>query len=505
MINCAKRKREIIEWGFFTLFSVFVMLFIDQTSPLCSYVGFDYNVFLYLTHCWKEGYLPYEYFFDHKGPVFYLIFRLADFICEGKIGVAILAIISFTLVQKLTLEIIRLLLKVKRDRVIAFIFSIMYFIMTLYAGYLPEPFVLLFMFLPLYLVVKFLTSQKPIIEHPLWYSVVYSASFAIIALMKANYGFVSGGIVVGFTILFIKEREFKVLFKNFIACVVGVALVFVPVFMYLYSLDILDDMYNAYWKFNMVYKESWATSSVLSISGFKNIIRLLPAIYAIIVASLLYKKTGDKLIYFIAPGGLMAIYLLIGGANGYVHYYMSLMPFFVISIILTIILFKGSRLFVPAIIVLIIVLNLYNHGSYSNILTHYRSLVINVKSVFGGKEVEKCNFEFLDCIPNNERDSIYLFLSNPRELYPMLISENIFPVNRYKFHSRPFHRISADVRADIDNFNATTDALWIVTDKSYEDEPIESMKELLARYTLVNHDTELKSYLYKRSDTIEQD
>ena len=75
---------------------IFVFFFSRTTSPLYKYdVGIDSAYFQTMARGWINGKVLYRDIFDQKGPYLYTIEALGILLCNGRIGIMIMQIITF--------------------------------------------------------------------------------------------------------------------------------------------------------------------------------------------------------------------------------------------------------------------------------------------------------------------------------------------------------------------------------------------------------------------------
>ena len=76
--------------------ALFILAFSLWTSPLYDHwYGCDASFFTLVGRGMLNGMVPYRDFYDLKGPYFFFIQALGQFICRGHIGIYILQVIDF--------------------------------------------------------------------------------------------------------------------------------------------------------------------------------------------------------------------------------------------------------------------------------------------------------------------------------------------------------------------------------------------------------------------------
>lgn len=163
---------------------IFLLLFSPYTTPLNPYYGFDDNIFMIIGQGINKGYIPYKDLFDHKGPVLFFIYALADIIHHGKMGVFILQIINLYIINLCIYKIAILYnCSIKKAYIVLLTFMV-FFIGTIGEGGMNEEFSLSFLFTSFYLCLKQIHNSD--ITPPLTSTFLYGLFFALIFLIRAN-------------------------------------------------------------------------------------------------------------------------------------------------------------------------------------------------------------------------------------------------------------------------------------------------------------------------------
>jgi hypothetical protein len=270
---------------------VFIALFVSMLSPLNplsrSVPATDPSVFLTIAQGILHGKLPYVDFFDHKGPLLYLIDVLGLFV-GGYIGVWLL---------ELSLIVISVFFAYKTarffgDKLVAlmgtvFSFALMTWfyrddhLMTVwYVGEygLPEEYVLPFIFISLYIFTKYYFTKSELTKTQV---IVLGICFASSLLLKANMFAVWGAFcaVIFFRRLF--QKEYKTILRYIVFFFTGIIIPFIPVILYLKYTGSYDECIRQYLGFNVSYSSPGIFRYIRFLIWATNV-SLLPVIIALI-------------------------------------------------------------------------------------------------------------------------------------------------------------------------------------------------------------------------------
>lgn len=187
------------------------------------------------------------------------------------------------------------------------------------------------------------------------------------------------------------------------------------------------------------------------------------------------------------------------GSRGYGHYFTSMLPLFLMAVILT---YKICRDNTSRILLIFFLLfSTLNTGSLMRIIS---TTLDNVKVIYSSsykaqREKEYKELEhFLDFIPQSERDQIYSYQLQ-LNMIP-LIRQRINPVGKF-FHFNEIYSFYPPYKEYLDDFHSTTNVKWVASGISREDSNLESFKQLLENYELVHsHENTPRAniYLYRR-------
>lgn len=471
--------------GVFLIVVVFKLLF-----DLISHGGFTYPydsaILSYIGHAWSDGVIPYRDLFDHKGPLLFLFHAIGATIYRGIPGIFMVTAINLTAVFYLILCISRIILKNTSNKIhylVVFAAQI-YFLLMREVAALSEELSLLFIFIPLYLLVKFIDKGTDIENHPLKYSFIYGACFAAIAMIRINNAPLNVGIVVGFIILLIQNKIYKALFKNALFCLLGFCSVIIPFVLYFQYHDALYEMIYATFIINLKYKLASSPTNMIN-----NILLLIPCFYLIIISILYDKKTGSIYRYFLIPASITCILAYVNGYTFY-HYFVNVLPFFILSLLLSYILFKRSKVFFTLLIGVLFLLPRIE-GAVEVIKTPYRQIV--ARDLTFTNEIS----EAISIIPQDEYDSVYSY-NGLYGFQDALIKNGIYTEGKYFVLNNFHYSFDQKVRDEQDLYHKTTDVKWIIIfNNNGVISRSESFTNLIKKYDLVY--SEHNREIYRRS------
>ena len=301
-----------------TFFSVF---------PLTkTYTYTDSSVFLYIGKMMQKGYVPYRDLFDHKGILLYFIQFLGNVITPGSFsGMWLLEAVNMMFTVAVMFKITSL---VSEDKIVRYISVIAVAVMcgmnTFEGGNFTEEYALPWISLALYIFLKYFKEFKYRFRDIVFLGI----GFAVVALLRVNMAVIWA---VGMPLVLIRmvyKRQGRELAECVAGFLMGIAIVFVPVIVYLLCTGSFQDFIECYMIFNFGYSEggsNWAGVQSAMVKGIKN----LPYAVAAVVISL---WPGVKNRVYLVNFGALIISLYFAHMSGryYQHYGMILLPMLVV-------------------------------------------------------------------------------------------------------------------------------------------------------------------------------
>ena len=196
------------------------------TTPLNHYYGFDSSVFMAFGKGIAHGLRPYLDLYDNKGPMIFYINALG-WLMGGRNGVFVLQVLSMTGVFELIWRMARLYAGPSGALWSLLLFAVLY-CGTVGEGNMTEEWSLLYALLPVWLGLRYMASDRPLAEHPLWYSGIYGLCLGVQLMFRVTNAAMNCGMLLAFAVLLCREKEFAALLKNMLAVLFGAALIILP-------------------------------------------------------------------------------------------------------------------------------------------------------------------------------------------------------------------------------------------------------------------------------------
>ena len=227
------------------LLAVMMAFFIaTNNSPLFLEIGGDNAIFLTVGKAIAMGKVPYVDIVENKGPVLFLLNALPQFFMEGTLGVFIIEALMMVGATLLLLSATRKWQGEKRSALCSVAAVGVYFATltnTINSGNFGEEYNLFLLVVALWVLVRAVTGA----QKRQWVSpFLLGLSFAAIALIKISDVPACGVIILFYLIWMAMEK--RGFWKDFFACIAGMALIVVPVFVYLGINGAIGAMFEEY-------------------------------------------------------------------------------------------------------------------------------------------------------------------------------------------------------------------------------------------------------------------
>ena len=223
-----------------------VMAFFTATnnSPLFLEIGADNAIFLTVGKAITQGWVPYVDIVENKGPVLFLLNALPQFFMDGTLGVFIIEALMMVGATLLLLNMARKLQGEKKSALCAVAPVGAYFATlanSINSGNFGEEYNLFLLVVGLWALVRAITGAKK----RQWVSpFLLGLATATIALIKVSDAPASCVIILFYLIwMALEKRNF---WKDFLAALAGIALISVPVFIYLGVNGAIGPMFEEY-------------------------------------------------------------------------------------------------------------------------------------------------------------------------------------------------------------------------------------------------------------------
>lgn len=234
----------------FTLICAVLMSFTCSDNPLI--IGNTYtdsSVYHYVARVILNGGMPYRDAFDHKGPLIHLIDACGLYI-NKDIGVWIMELIFIFITLLFAYKIARLIgcSKIK-SMFVVFLSIISWQFYFCGCGNIPEEYAVPFIMVSLYIFLKFFKNGTvSFIE-----LIACGFSFGAVCLLKINMAVLWVVMFFGVLIECAKKQEMTKFIKYIFIAFLGVAVIIVPIIIWLMKNDAFMPFIEDYLEFNSMY------------------------------------------------------------------------------------------------------------------------------------------------------------------------------------------------------------------------------------------------------------
>jgi hypothetical protein len=322
-------KTDWLIYLVFMLTCIFVLLQ-SPLAPLAKTItGIDSSVFIYCAQQIQDGQLMYKDIADHKGPFLYLINVIAMYAFSGKwIGIWIFEILSMFATCILMYKTARLFAS-KFISVLSVVTSILTIVPLFFGGNFTEEWALPYISTAIYIFLSYLKENKPLTTLKLC---LLSFTFVLTLMLRANLIAVWGGFSIALILKWSIEKQYKELFRYLSLMLIFVFMAILPFFLYFYLTGTLSDAIYFVFQFNLF--EYAATNTLIQIimRGIFIVIGMYSRLNFIPCFVIIYLFFTKKDRY---AGVILAFLLTIISCSlghSYQHYYIILVPLFVIPL-----------------------------------------------------------------------------------------------------------------------------------------------------------------------------
>lgn len=450
---------------------LFLMIFATWSSPLYpNYNGGDSSFFTIVGQAIVKGKVMYRDYVDIKGPVFFFIEALSQFICYGRLGVFIVE----SLVMVASLVVIDAIveqfsLKKSQYAMVLLIFFVFYSGM-LFGGNTAEEFFLPFLLLNQYQLLKYVKNNS--MKALQIMTLNLGLTFGLCLFSKITVFAPSAAIAIFLLIYLIKNKKCKAadFIKLLFVFVVPVAIIAIPIFIYYQHHNVLNEM--LLWSFRRAfvrgidgsYGDGQDIRKYIDLSRSSFEMSLLPA-YAGIITSLINifgKKKKDIDYFILIQGIVLCIALHLG--TPYKYYFIIELPMIILLVVRTIgavtnikkidVLFESWN---NTVITLGIIISavVFAYSSRGN-LTVFKIALSNKGAMNYYVEVQR---ELFDLIPEDEIDQLYPIGDST----PFYMVNDILPESRYVGNTYYFYNNYPDIKDEIDDIIINKKAKWLIS------------------------------------------
>ncbi len=285
----------------------------------------DSSVFRYMALIMSKNYMPYLDFFDHKGPIIYIINYLG-FIINKDWGIWLIELgccfFSFYLIYK-----IAHLFTSKIPSLLILLLSTLNLFSYFEQGNFVEEYALLFILISFYIFIDYLKNNKVNTMR----LIVCGMCFMAVSLLRVNMIPCFIVYCLAIFIMLIKNKKPQELKRCIINFLLGCAIIFIPIIIWLIMNHSFTAFINDYILFNLKYTKAMGIGSkLMTFTYFINTTIMLLSIFTNLYA---LKKEEQKNIYLLNLI-FIVVSLLLASTSGrtYPHYGMILIPTYIIPL-----------------------------------------------------------------------------------------------------------------------------------------------------------------------------
>lgn len=467
-----EKKIDIIVYFSICFMSfIFVYFCSGSTSPIIErYYGDDSAMFQVIGKSWSRGIIPYIGTFDHKGPFIFFVNMLGYLI--GNYGMIIVQgiFMSFTFFGLYKLS--RLFIGIGFSIVVT-ICSYVVLLNTYGFGNYTEEYSLLFIVYSLYLGLKFFLSRNDQggKVHPWIYSIWYGISFMCIFMMRLTSALAICCVILVILVQLIMEKQWLCIFQNILGFLCGCMVIMIPFFIYFGYYNAWYDMIYGTILHNLLYAER---SSIflegvewrpVYIALFTDVLLLIVSVIHLIIC----KKKNIQV-------AVLGVFLsILSGAmffkmNRYLHYYMIILPYFILSAGIVASMQKQKRNTVINKIVVGVTMCLVGMQVVLSISRiPMQKHMTEVFQVYAQEYVE-CADTIMKYVPEEEKSDVLVFGSNA--FSQMYLVEDIDPSYKYCMLQGWMSSCSDEIKSGVENYLQKSPAKWLIVDADVNTEKI---------------------------------
>ena len=467
--------------------AAFMLAFSLWTSPINkNWYGCDASFFTLVGRGMLAGKVPYRDYYDLKGPYFFFIQALGQFISKGHVGIFTLQVIALFSSLVLIYKLGRLYTSQKKTFGVI-IFFLLAYISLLWGGNCLEEFTLPLNLLAVYLNFSLLMRPSDCEEkdkhqegnrsYKMYiYAAITGLCFTIMTFSKVTAGAPLIGLCIGIFILMMKRRQYRDFGYYVLYFILGAVIGLIPLLVYFGYHGCIRKM--LYCTFIFGFKRSSDLSKVLS---WELESKVSGATFAVVFSflhlfrgykkkeeadentSVTEKSVRDECILLL-PASIVT-YLALHLGDGFIYYFITGMACMIPALIL----------FVSVYVPLILFKNLKQSLCWLLIFAfvyHYTGPSVNtVKAVIDRHDEEfqqkyyKNSLDMGALIPAFDRDRVFSFDIDMQ----WFEINDILPCNEYVVNLQYFIALEPSIEQDLFDFFDKTPPKWMICSNTLAD------------------------------------
>lgn len=251
---------KIIVYLFISLCAVLMSL-TTTNNPFCiGNTGVDSSVFHYVARVILDGGMPYRDTFDHKGPLIYLIDAIGLLI-NKNIGIWIMELIFISVTFFLAYTVAKMLGCSDVKALLVIVICALTLSYYFQGGNFVEEYAVPFIMVSLLIFTKYFLDG----EASQFGLIICGGAFASVCLLRINMVVLWVAMGIGVLVRCIKRNEIKRTVKYIILFIIGVAVVVLPILVWLVKNGAFHMFIEDYFIFNFMYTSDAERASVKNV------------------------------------------------------------------------------------------------------------------------------------------------------------------------------------------------------------------------------------------------
>lgn len=431
-----------------------MLVFSCHTSPLYpNCLGYDSAIFSLLGKGFIEGKTLYTDLFDHKGPFIFFI-NSAGHILGGRNGIFLIQCVSILTTCTFLYYTGKILSPEKEPCLWKNIFYFTSFWSVFFcnfqSGNLTEEYSLPLISASCYFFIKYLSSSSTIHQHPPVYACFYGIAISILSLLRLNNAITICAGVLFIAIVLLIKKQYKNLALNLLAGLCGIFIVLIPVFVFFYSHDSLNEMIYA----TFIHNFKIALNTGRRVGVWFPFISIAFSFVMYIQNTIKTRHINllDCFLAFILVFNLLSFCI----ANRFLHYFVLFAPIFFFFVFRYLSL--NPRNFLLYVASFCICLNFYI--SIDSSLSSYKEVYTdgNIRYETVAADMER--------IPSSEKGSVIGYEIAAADY----LAGNIIPCYKYYTLQNTWNITTENIVSDFKLWVSENEPLWLLVAPDYNEE-----------------------------------
>lgn len=426
-------KRFAVFMGGGLLAFLYLLFFSPSTSPLFNFEGYDSAVFKTIGLAILRGKTLYVDIFDNKGPILYLINALGETIWPGRMGLFLLQVLGMTSTLIFAYSTSRLFAGPKFS-LLAVVLALITAIPTIQEGNQCEEWAT-YAFMPsFYLALRWILvdGSNQTFRHVISHALVMGLLFGYAFFIRPNDGVaVGGGMALGLFVWMVCARQWRMALIYAISWAFGLLVLASPIVLYFASKGALYDFYYGFWELNVIYSAPQNLLGSLMTPSKMGLALLLTTLICMLYSD----KRRRFSLWIVVPVAILMLLML--GAKMAGHYYIIMLPLFLLYYAILSGISKEFR--IMALAVMLFSVQTISVQSFPQMMA--KTIVSKIRAMRTisqdeHEQVLEAAATMFALIPPNERDSVWNYNLGCMENYGQIgifYHNGIVPCNRILF------------------------------------------------------------------------